>query len=165
VIDIGCGDFSVGELLLPAVGRYRGFDISRVIIEANRRRFADVRKASFDVFDITSDDLPETELLLVRQVFQHLTNAQVEQALCRIEAARPRRVLITEHVCRPGSGVEMNRDLPSHSVITRVSARSGIDIGRPPFDRPRKVLALLEPGVENLAEPNSVLCVYEMRFD
>lgn len=165
VLDLGCGDFSVGRMLIDVVEKYIGGDISKTIIEANKKEFGHVRNVQFLVLDAMTDSLPECDLILVRQVFQHLTNQQIELALRNIERTHAGHVLVTEHTYRPELLESPNIDLVSHSIRTRVTQKSGVDIGQPPFSRPRRVLATLEPGPENGAEPDSVLCVYEMRIN
>lgn len=162
VLDIGCGDFAVGSRIAPHVDRYLAFDISKRIIGINRAKYADMSNVTFEALDVTDAVLPRADLVLVRQVLQHLSNAQIEAALANIEKSGARCVLVAEHTMRPELMDRANLDLQSHTVATRVQQGSGVDIGKPPFSRARKVVAVLEPGVENQAERQSVLCVYEM---
>lgn len=164
VLDVGCGDFRVGSRLAPLVTKYIAVDISKHIIEVNRATYAEMPNVTFGNLNLVEDTLPDAQLILVRQVLQHLDNAQIEAALQNIECSRSQAALITEHTHRPENMEQANLDLGAHSVATRVSQRSGIDIGLPPFSRARTVLAVLEPGNENAAEPGSVLAIYEMRF-
>lgn len=162
VVDAGCGDFSVGELIMPHCQEIIGLDISNEIIARNRNRLREFTKVKFHVANLIEDRVPDCDLLLVRQVLQHLSNDQIESVLRNIEASNARYVLIAEHSVRAEMRNEANTDLGSHSVITRVAKGSGVDVGLPPFSRQRKVLAELEPGPENRAEPNSVLYIYEL---
>ena len=162
IVDAGCGDFSVGERLLPLVKECVALDISRFVIEQNRLAFNAQDKVTFQVFDITKDAIPACDLLLVRQVLQHLSNEQIECVLLNIEASSARKVLITEHaMCAPYRKI-MNSKLGMHYVGTRVSSGSGVDIGLPPFSRSRTILKQLQPGMENRANPNSALFIYEL---
>src|SRR5271165_4045723 len=88
VIDAGCGDFSVGSRLAPAFEKYTALDVAPSIIEINKKRFADLTakgKVTFGVADLTATTLPPTDLILIRQVLQHLTNAQIERILINVE--------------------------------------------------------------------------------
>ena len=162
IVDFGCGDFKVGSRLADLSSKYLAFDISKEIILRNRTEYEHLTNVMFSNQDITKDSIPKCDLLLVRQVFQHLTNEQISQALSNIENSTVGHVLITEHTYKPGPAFAANIDMKSHSVRTRVSNKSGVDIGAPPFSRPREIVAVFEPGVENLAEANSVLCVYRL---
>lgn len=165
ILDLGCGDFLVGQRISPGVETYLAGDISKTIIEINRAKFGHLTNVRFQIINVLEDTLPNSDLILIRQVFQHLSNAQIETALRNIERQRPARVLIAEHVYRPELMIEPNLELGAHSVMTRVAFNSGVDIAKLPFLRDCRVVAILEPGPENLAEFNSVLCIYEMRFD
>lgn len=162
IIDAGCGDFTVGEKIAPYCREYIGLDISSEIISINRQRFGTVSGVKFGVLNLIDECVPECDLLLVRQVLQHLSNSQIEGVLRNIEAANVKYVLIAEHSIKAEKRIEANVDLGSHSVITRVSKGSGVDIGLPPFSRPRRIVAELAPGPENGAEPDSVLYIYEL---
>jgi SAM-dependent methyltransferase len=162
VVDAGCGDFSVGKLIMPHCQEIIALDISNEIIFRNRSRFKEFTNVEFRVANLMNDPIPGCDLLLVRQVLQHLSNEQIESVLRNIEASHARHVLIAEHSVRAEMRNEANTDLGNHSVITRVAKGSGVDVGLPPFSRQRKVIAEFEPGPENGAEPNSVLYIYEL---
>lgn len=162
VVDAGCGDFSVGSRLAGRFERYMAFDVSPLIIEINKQRYADLarKNVSFDVADMTLTTFPQADLILVRQVMQHLTNAQVERILKNLEASNWRRVLITEEVHDPRDNRLPNLDLASHTVRTRVSFGSGVFVDREPFNRPAKRLAVI--GNEG---PGAGLLVFELSRD
>jgi hypothetical protein len=155
VVDGGCGDFSVGSRLVPNFDEYTALDASSVIIESNKRRYASLERVSFRVADMTAGTFPKADLILIRQVLQHLTNAQIARILANLEASEWRRVLITEDVCGAGDEVVPNVDLPSHSVRTRVSLGSGVYIDREPFNRAATRIAYIEG-------PESGLLVFEL---
>ncbi|MEO0678785.1 MAG: hypothetical protein AAF192_00050 [Pseudomonadota bacterium] len=52
VADIGCGDFNVGRRLAPHVESYLGLDVSKVIVERNRKLFASMKTVCFETFDL-----------------------------------------------------------------------------------------------------------------
>ena len=145
-VDAGCGDFSIGSLLAGKFARYIAFDVSPLIIDINKRRYADLTRenVSFDVADMTSTTFPRADLILVRQVLQHLTNTQIERILKNLEASDWRRVLITEEVYDPRSNDLPNLDLPSHTVRTRVSLGSGVFVDEEPFNRRAKRIAIID---------------------
>jgi hypothetical protein len=166
VVDGGCGDFFIGSRLASSFERYVALDISPVIIETNKRRYENLamQHVSFGVADMTSTIFPQADLVLIRQVLQHLTNAQIEQILRNLEASNWRRALITEDVCNPRNNPDPNLDLPSHSVRTRIPLGSGVFIDKPPFNRPAKRLAFIH-DVEDDKEPQSGLLVFELARD
>ena len=145
VIDGGCGDFSVGSRLAPSFDEYTALDASSAIIESNKKRYAGLTKhVNFRVADMTAGTFPKADLILIRQVLQHLTNAQISRILKNLEASEWRRALITEDVCDRSDDGPPNIDLPSHSVRTRVSLGSGVYIDKEPFNRPANRIAYIE---------------------
>jgi SAM-dependent methyltransferase len=135
VADLGCGDFLVGSRIAPLVGEYRALDISPTVIGLNRKAYAHLKNVRFEVANLIETAIPDADLILVRQVFQHLSNAQIEAALANIERARFRWLVVSEDIAAPGRMEQPNADLASHSMDTRVSRNSGIVLSEPPFSR------------------------------
>jgi SAM-dependent methyltransferase len=131
VADLGCGDFNTGKLISAMVPAYTGVDITQQIVDLNTREYANER-VSFVRADITRDALPPAGAAIVRQVFQHLSNREVQLALDNVLRTYP-IAFVTEHiyVC-PDS--RPNLDI-SHGPGTRVHKRSGLLIDRPPFNK------------------------------
>jgi hypothetical protein len=165
-VDGGCGDFSVGSRLAPSFDRYIALDASGRIIETNRKRYADLTKqhVSFGIADMTSMVFPQVDLILIRQVLQHLTNAQIERILANIEASDWRRVLITEEVHDPRNNEMPNLDLPSHTIRTRASFGSGVFVDKEPFNRSAKRIAIIEDAAVGKG-PQARLLVFELSRD
>jgi hypothetical protein len=164
VVDGGCGDFSVGSRLAPNFDRYMALDVSPLIIQINKHRYADLttQHVSFSVADMTSTVFPQADLILIRQVLQHLTNEQIERVLKNLEASDWRRVLITEEVYDPRNNQIPNLDLPSHTVRTRVSLGSGLFIDKEPFNRSANRVAIIDDVCEG---PQVSLLVFELIRD
>jgi SAM-dependent methyltransferase len=158
--DFGCGDFVAGAALAPYVQSIVAMDVSSYIIEQNKRVYVSLANVSFVVGDICESELPKVDLIVVRQVLQHLTNSQIEKALRNVERSGAKYVLIAEHVMHPEKMVAPNLDIPTHSILTRVGMRSGVVITSPPFSRPGQLLQLIEPDSSTLAEEGSVLAVF-----
>lgn len=131
VADLGCGDFYVGSRIAEETGiEYVGVDIVPDVIEHHGRAFA--RKGvSFQCLDIVTDRLPRADFCLVRQVFQHLSNAEIAAALANV--AHYPFALISEHV--PDKPRSFNRD-QSHGPHVRCTYGSGVYLDRPPFCSP-----------------------------
>jgi hypothetical protein len=167
VVDGGCGDFSIGSRLAPNFVSYLAVDVSPMIIEMNKQRYASFFKqhaVAFAMADLTSTVLKRADLILIRQVLQHLTNSQVELVLRNLEAADWRRVLITEEVQDSRNCATPNLDLPSHTFNTRVALRSGVFIDREPFNRSANRIATIEE--EAVGErPRTNLLVFELTRD
>jgi len=130
VVDLGCGDFYVGSRIANETSvAYSGIDIVPEVIEHHRRMFAR-EGVAFECLDLIADPLPIADVCLVRQVFQHLSNAEIAAALVNI--AHYPFALISEHVAREPR--VFNRD-QSHGPQVRSTYGSGVYLDRPPFSR------------------------------
>ena len=120
VVDLGCGDFEVGKRLVDHASSFIGCDIVRPVIEANRCKYPDI---DFRVIDAVEDELPVADVILVRQVLQHLSNDQIARILPKLKQFKV--AVITEH-------------LPNESFITNQDKSPGPDhrgviLTEPPF--------------------------------
>jgi SAM-dependent methyltransferase len=135
IVDIGCGDFQVaGRLLarLTASGRrvrYVGCDIAANVVAYNQQRFGS-EDVSFQVLDVSRDAPPAGDIVLVREVLQHLSNATILAALGNLRLGF-REAVITESLYVPC--VTPNLDIVS-GYRTRDALKSGVFVDRAPFD-------------------------------
>jgi SAM-dependent methyltransferase len=163
VYDAGCGDFNVGAQLAPHIAGYIASDISEVIITRNRKIFGHLHNVEFLNANICEDPIPNVDLVIVRQVFQHLTNAQIELALANIEKSRPRYIIVADHVTKTEKMLSPNLDLPTHSFSTRVSKQSGVVLSASPFSRHATLVKSI-PGDSSVpVSDDSVLAIYVIR--
>ncbi len=108
---------------------YLGVDIVPQVIEHHARSFA--RKGiSFQCLDIVKDHLPRADFCMIRQVFQHLSNAEIIAVLSNV--SQYPFALVSGHV--PVKPRSFNRD-QSHGPHVRSTYGSGIYLDRPPFCR------------------------------
>ncbi len=141
VVDLGCGDFAVGSQLRGACRRYTACDIVEPLIAFNRRRYAALA-VDFRVLDLTRDSLPPGDVCLVRQVLQHLSNAEIAAALPRL-ASTYRFLVISEHLPAQAQFIP-NLDKPT-GRDSRLPMNSGVVLTSPPFDlKPRSAHVLCE---------------------
>lgn len=105
VTDLGCGDWQFSRLIDWSRVDYLGLDIVPEIIAENRNRFA-MPNVCFEEIRST-DDLPGGDLLLSKEVFQHLPNQTVAKYLAAIRQ-KYRFALLTNGV---GLGPRTNVDI------------------------------------------------------
>lgn len=75
IVDAGCGDWSFSSTIDWADASYLGVDIASDVIETVRRKH-EKGNIKFRVGDIT-EELPAADLLISKDVLQHLPNALV----------------------------------------------------------------------------------------
>jgi hypothetical protein len=139
VIDLGCGDYSVGRQLSPVCGRYIGVDIVKPLIAYNQTAFGS-RTVSFQHSNIIQDTLPDGDICFVRQVLQHLSNDQIAAVVPKLDQFR--WCFITEHHPSPGKLQGPNGDKP-HGDGIRITHGSGVFLDEPPFNIPAARYRLL----------------------
>ena len=128
VCDLGCGDFNIGKELVYNTSRYNAIDIVPKLIERNKSIFKD-NNLEFHCLDISSDVLPKGDCAIVRQVLQHLSNAEVNCIERKLRNFK--YVILTEHI--PVGKFTANKDIISGQGI-RIKHHSGIDLLKPPFN-------------------------------
>ncbi len=128
IVDLGCGDFRIGKRLAAMVPDYIGVDIVPDLIAHHRREYG-AEHVCFECLDVVEDSLPPGDLCLIRQVFQHLNNAEISTVLAKL--APYELVLVTENV-KAGPGTVPNID-HVHGPRTRLVEDSGVFLTEPPF--------------------------------
>jgi SAM-dependent methyltransferase len=128
VVDLGCGDFNVGRQLRPYCGHYVACDVVGALIERNKRKFSDVQ-VDFRRIDIIEDGLPNGDIVFLRQVLQHLSNAQISQVVRKLYQYK--FVIVTEHV-PARRDYQPNRDKATGGGI-RLRQGSGVVLTAQPF--------------------------------
>jgi SAM-dependent methyltransferase len=139
VVDLGCGDFRIGRQLAPACAAYVGVDIVHPLVSYNQRMFGS-ETVSFVHANIIEDPLPPGDICVVRQVLQHLSNAQILAVLPKLNQYR--WCFITEHHPSDSRFLAANLD-KTHGRDIRLTEGSGVYLDAPPFNIPRAHLRLL----------------------
>lgn len=129
-VDLGCGDFNIGSRLRPLFGAYTACDIVPELIEVNCARFAQ-SDVDFRCLDLSRDPLPSAEVVMVRQVLQHLANPEIAAFVRAIEG-KCRYLVVTEH-WPAMSSFPPNLDKPNGADI-RLTIGSGVVLTAPPFN-------------------------------
>lgn len=128
VCDLGCGDFNVGKKLVRHTKKYVAIDIVADLIERNRKKFK-AGHLEFHCLDIAEDNWPSGDCVLLRQVLQHLSNAEVQRIVGKLYDYK--YIILTEHV--PEGDFIPNKDIISGQG-TRLKKRSGVYLLAPPFN-------------------------------
>ena len=108
--------------------KYIAVDIASNLINHNKEIFKN-EKLEFQCLDIAKDDLPNGDCALIRQVLQHLSNAEVLNITNKLKTYK--YVIITEHV--PDQVFIPNKEIISGQGI-RLKKQSGINVFAPPFN-------------------------------
>ena len=95
MLDLPCGDFNwVKAVNLNGID-YTGADIVPKLIEDNKLKYPNV---NFEVMDIITSDLPNVDLIMVRDCLVHLSNDNVKKALNNIKNSGSKYLLTTSFI-------------------------------------------------------------------
>jgi hypothetical protein len=150
VVDAGCGDFNWMRLVVQNVDiNYFGFDIVESVIDSNIQNFSS-EKNHFSVANICRDDLPNCDLLIVRDCLFHLSFADVNDFLKNIAKVDYKFILTTTHL--------VDHDF-KNSDITSGDFRH-IDLFGDPFGfNQMHIVECLDDYPEGHPEPRQMLLV------
>ena len=149
IVDLGCGDFWIMRHVLGALSQnnynffYTGIDVVANLIKHNAEHFRhpNIRFICRDV-TIDNEPLPDGDILIVRQVLQHLRNADIKKILGK--SGNFKFLFITESIY-DGVDAVHNIDMQSSGGI-RLYSKSGIYLERSPFSYKNIVHLLKVPG-------------------
>ena len=128
VCDLGCGDFNVGKELVKYSKNFVAVDIVEDLIAHNKKHFKE-ENVVFYCLDIAKDELPKADCAIIRQVLQHLSNAEIQSIASKLKAFK--YVIVTEHL--PVGNFTPNRNIISGQGI-RLKKQSGVNLLAPPFN-------------------------------
>ncbi|SDI57551.1 class I SAM-dependent methyltransferase [Winogradskyella thalassocola] len=128
VCDLGCGDFNIGKQLTKHTKNYIAVDIVDNLIERNKALFKEDH-LEFQCLDIVKDELPKADVVILRQVLQHLSNAEIQNVVEKL--SNYKYVILTEHL--PLGEFVPNKDIISGQGI-RIKKNSGVDVLEAPFN-------------------------------
>jgi len=153
ILDIGCGDFEVGKKIYPFATEYIACDIVPELIEYNRNKF-NYPNLIFLCFDATSNkELPKSDIVILRQVLQHLSNLQIKNILDKI-VGNYKYLILSEHI-------PINKFIPNKDIhtgdLSRVFINSGIDIEKKPFNYKFKKKSIINEVYEKEGKVQTIV--------
>lgn len=128
VCDLGCGDFNIGKELVKFSKTYKAIDIVPDLIARNKEIFCR-ENLEFYTLDIAKEELPVGDCAILRQVLQHLSNAEIKSIVEKLYCFK--YIILTEHL--PEKVFEANKDIISGQGI-RLKKESGVNLLAPPFN-------------------------------
>ena len=128
-VDLGCGDFAVGSQLRDCCRSYVACDVVPALVARNACRYPGTE---FRVLDLAADELPAGDVVMIRQVLQHLSNREIARVLPQIER-KFKYLILTEHL--PADELfEPNLDKPAGADVRVHVNGSGVVLTRAPFN-------------------------------
>jgi hypothetical protein len=131
LLDAPCGDFNWMRYVDLGEIEYLGADVVPELIAHNRRAY-ETHGRSFVVLDITSDQLPQVDIILCRDCLIHFSSKHIHAAIANFKRSNSRYLLATTH-----AGVSENREI-------RSGDRRSVNLELPPFNFPPPLQLITE---------------------
>jgi hypothetical protein len=135
LLDLPCGDASWIHHAKLSIHQYIGGDVVSKIVESNRNRdvLAEVTyRISYEVIDVTRDQLPVADLMLCRDCLVHLSFTNVRRAL--------------HNIVRSGASYLLTTTFPDHDENEDIEDGDWrlINLEKPPFSLPAPIATFKE---------------------
>jgi hypothetical protein len=128
ICDLGCGDFNIGKQLTKYAKKYIAADIVKNLIDRNKKLYQ-AENLEFHCLDIAKDKLPIADCIILRQVLQHISNAEILNAVKKL--INYKYIILTEHL--PIGDFIPNKNIISGQGI-RLKQNSGVNLLKAPFN-------------------------------
>ena len=122
VVDIGCGDWSFSRAMNWEGIHYIGYDIVNSVILKNQAKYT-APNIHFVHGDALYIDLPKADLLICKDVLQHLSNEDITTFIKKLKKFK---------YCLITNDVTVRRGMGRNRQISTGSERT-LDLTRPPF--------------------------------
>jgi 2-polyprenyl-3-methyl-5-hydroxy-6-metoxy-1,4-benzoquinol methylase len=83
VLDLGCGDWQFSKFLDLSSVSYLGVDVVESVVESNSTSYS-ASNIKFISRDITTYEIPKSDLIICKDVLQHLSNKNIVTILIKI---------------------------------------------------------------------------------
>jgi hypothetical protein len=164
IVDLGCGDFAVGSALLRSLNgaRYIGCDIVPELIDYNQTWYGTAqygpRNVEFRTVDIVRDPLPDGDVCLVRQVLQHLSNAEISSILSKLSKYRYVYISEGQPLIREGPPNPDKRVGADVRYDWTTGRGRGVELDLPPWNLTlQEIVQTTSPG-----DSKGVICTYRI---
>jgi hypothetical protein len=156
VCDLGCGDFNIGKHLVKHTKNYIAIDIVEKLIRRNKKLYKE-DNLEFLCLDISKDELPSGDCIILRQVLQHLSNVEIQKIVQKLYAYK--YIVLTEHV--PLGDFISNKDIISGQGI-RLKQNSGVNLLETPFNLKIEEAEILGEHILQNNKGRIVTMLYQM---
>ena len=149
LVDVGCGDLNWISRISAELNLYLGLDVVEEIIADVRTRFEARKNHFFNVADVSFHVPPRVDAILCRDVFTHLTQSLVEDALKNIVRSESRFLIATTFAHGRNDPVRLGGWRP-------------LNLCAPPFELPPPQL-LISEGLQNSSKSLGVWALSSLK--
>lgn len=136
VLDAPCGDFNWIKNILNENLQYTGGDIVKDLIYENIRKFKQ-KNINFVQLDITTNQLPQADLMICRDCLIHLSFEKIRKFFQNFKKSNIKYLLLTSYKLKQTEKKIINLDIPDGEFRE-------IDMSEPPFSLPKAIDQILD---------------------
>ena len=135
IVDAPCGDFNWMKYVVQDLEvKYTGLDIIESVIERNKSSY-ETDNVRFAPFDLCSEVIPDTDLIICRDCLFHLSFSDISDVLRNFSRSNYKFLLTTTHVTGP--------DFANYDIVS--GDFRYIDLLKPPFSFDKKAVLSTAP--------------------
>ena len=153
ILDIPCGDFHwMKDFPLLRDIEYTGGDIVDKIIKYNTEKYSK-DNINFKILDITQDDLPTCDLILIRDCLVHFSFDAIEKVFNNLKNQDYKYALMTSF-----------NERPSNSDLSQIGLWRPLNLLKPPFALPNPLRIINENCTEeNGSFRDKSMCLWKKK--
>lgn len=127
ILDIGCGDWQLMRNIDLSKHQYLGIDVSQMMVEINNKKFKN-ENVKFKLLNPVFSDLPLADLIIIKDVLQHLPIEHIQIILNKIR--KQSNILITNDFTHTNVSYDI-----------KVGDWRPVNVLKPPYDFPGITIA------------------------
>ena len=125
MLDAPCGDYSWMSMTeLPANFKYVGADIVTALVDSNKSKYPNVE---FHCLDITSDCLPDVDVLFCRDCLIHFSFDDIKKAFKNIVRSNIQHVMLTNYPDQQVPDISTGGFHPTNFTLDPINLGAPID--------------------------------------
>lgn len=124
VVEVGCGDWRVSRYISWGDIQYNGIDIVKPVIEENKKKYGSPT-IQFTHADACAGELPSADLLICKDVLQHLSNQDI--AFFLKQTSKYKHCLLTNDITDTESASKDNQAI-------KTGGFHSLNLGEHPFE-------------------------------
>lgn len=97
IFDVPCGDLNwISEMEFGNIN-YIGGDIVKELVSINQNKYVNNNKFKFVYFNLLKDDIPDVDVIFIRDLFIHLSNEQVSLIMSKVLSSSVKYIITTTY--------------------------------------------------------------------
>lgn len=151
VLDLPCGDFNWMRKVDISKVDYVGADIVEELIKSNIRQYSMRENLKFQVLNLITDQLPESDMIIVRDCFVHLSYEDIDGAIKNIKSSNSKYLLTTTYL-----NCYINNDIVTGNWRP-------LNLQKEPFSFPSPILVINEnPTEDNKQDKSKCMALWDI---